>query len=73
MSDSSDFKYCSDCKHFRPFMIGWWIFKFRYPGLEKCAQELEPVNGEPSKFCEFKRGMDGTCGPKGKFWEAKGH
>lgn len=59
---------CKDCRHYRPLEAGWWIFKITYHDLAKCAETLEPVNGKPSEFCEFKRKPTGLCGPEGKLW-----
>lgn len=62
-------KLCKECRHYRPLEAGWWIFKLRGPDqLAKCAETLEPVNGEPEKFCEFKRKPTDRCGPEGKLW-----
>ena len=63
-------RLCNDCKHYRPLVAGWWIFKIKYDQLAKCNQTTEPVHGEPAEFCEFKRKGAGACGPDGKLWES---
>lgn len=65
-------RLCKDCKHFRPFVTGWWIFKVHGPDyLSRCNETMEPVTGQPAEFCEFVRKGDGRCGPEGKLWVAK--
>lgn len=61
---------CKDCKHYRSKTSF-----FHYDGYPTCAHpdliKIDPVDGSSLAFCRILRESYGTCGPDGKFWEAK--
>jgi hypothetical protein len=72
-------KFCKDCKYFR---CGW-LTRLVDPTMAKCAHpdtSVEDraylvVNGRHTPrtrtYCDMARASYGSCGPDGKFWEAK--
>jgi hypothetical protein len=70
-------KLCKDCKWYRKD----WIenILFRSSDLDMCASpntSHNHVTGYDIRFCDMLRAerwkeLDYSCGPEGKFWEAK--
>jgi hypothetical protein len=77
----ADVKLCKDCKWCRPYRgpsLFWPTKDYR---VAKCVRpnwrspvtgEMEREPGQPS-YAATERKFDGadTCGPEGKFWEAR--
>jgi hypothetical protein len=70
-------KLCKDCKWYRKDWIENIIF--RSNKFDMCASPNttdDPVTGSKHRFCDMLRAhrwqeLDWSCGPDGKYWEAK--
>jgi hypothetical protein len=70
-------KLCKDCKHYRKN----WLSHFLGMGCrhDTCASpntSQNHVTGNERRFCDMLRAncwkqLDYSCGPDGRFWEAK--
>ncbi len=70
-------KLCKDCKWYRKSWIEHVVF--RDNRFDMCASPNttdDLVTGRKKRFCDMLRAerwqeLDYSCGPDGKFWEAK--
>jgi hypothetical protein len=77
MHDGEMIKLCKDCKYYRKDWLGH-LFGMgnRHDTCTSPNTSTNLVTGNENRFCDMLRAerwekLDYSCGPEGKFWEAK--
>ena len=70
-------KLCMDCKYYRKDWLGHLFGMLsRHDTCSSPNTTQNPVTGNEQRFCEILRSerwkeLDWSCGPDGRYWEAK--
>jgi len=70
-------KLCKDCKWYRKSWFEHIVFRTnRYDMCASPNTTIDLVTGYQQRFCDMLRAnrwkeLEFSCGPEGKFWEAK--
>jgi hypothetical protein len=73
----TDIKLCKDCKWYRKDWISHILNGTHH--YDTCASPnttQNPVTGNENRFCDMLRAerwkeLDYSCGPEGRYWEAR--
>lgn len=70
-------KLCKDCKYYRKSWLEHIIMRTHKYDTCACPNTTQnPVTGNERRFCDMLRAqrwveLDYSCGPDGRFWEAR--